>query len=159
MAYVTIHKDITNVEKTTPMGLTYVQTICLAIGGILGFGVYFLTSGIVGSGLSSLLMIVTAAPFVFLGMYKDKTGKNIFELIPYIYRLYTTSGERPYISDNIYDAIKNQAELEQKIDAIIQKDMAAQKSAAKRVGKSSINGRKENATGKENGKQKKEDSR
>lgn len=159
MAYVTIHKDITNVEKTTPIGLTYVQTICLAIGGVLGFVVYFFTSGLLGSGLSSLLMIVTAAPFVFLGMYKDKTGKNIFELIPYIYRLYTTSGERPYISDNIFDAIEKQAELEEKIDAIIQKDMAAQKSAAKSNTKISINRRKENAKGKEIGERKKECSR
>lgn len=150
MGYVTIHKDITNVEKTTPIGLTYVQTICLATGGILGFVVYFLASVPLGSGLSSLLMIVAAAPFVFLGMYKDKTGKNIFELIPYIYRLYTTSGERPYVSDNIYESIRKQAELEEKIDAIIQKDMAAQGGAAKR-GARSTKGRRKNAKGKEAG--------
>lgn len=132
MAYVTIHKDITNVAKTTPIGLTYVQTICLAVGGILGFGLYFLTSEKLGSGLASLLMMVSAAPFVFLGMYKDRTGKNFFELLPYIYGLYfKTNGERPYVSENIYSAMERQAELDSSIKKIIKKDKEKQKRQGK----------------------------
>lgn len=148
MAYVTVHKDITNIEKTTAIGLTYVQTICLALGGILGFVVYFLTTNKLGSGFASLLLIVTAAPFIMLGMYKDKTGKNIFELFPYILDLYIRqSGERPYVSDNMYLALEKQQLLDKELDSIVEADKKEQaekekKKTNKHYKKGAPNGKK-----------------
>lgn len=131
MAYVTIHKDITKVQNTF-LGLSYLQMGCVAIGAAFGFITYFLTEPRIGSSIASLLLIIVAAPFVMLGIYKDKTGKNAFELLPYIMNLYVLRpGERPYISDNMYIATSQQEKMDAEIKKIVEKDKKEQKKVKK----------------------------
>lgn len=135
MAYVTIYKDITKVQNTF-LGLSYIQMGCIAIGAAFGFITYFLTEPRVGSSIASLLLIIVASPFIMLGIYKDKTGKNAFELLPYIMKLYfLRPGERPYISDNMYVATSQQGKMDAEIKKIVEKDKTEQRKVKKRQDK------------------------
>ena len=123
MAYVPVPKDLTKVKTKVMFNLTKRQLICFGIGIVLGLPVFFLTKKILGTSVSSMLMIVIMLPCFLFALYEkhgqpiEKVVKNIIEVC------FLRPKERPYMTNNFYDCLSRQDELEREVKGIVSKKL------------------------------------
>jgi len=119
MAYVPVPKDLTAVKEKLLFNLTKRQLICFGSGALIGIPVFFLTKGILGTSVSTVLMILVLMPFMLLAMYEkhgqpmEKVAKNIIETC------FLRPKTRPYMTQNIYEALEKQDKLDREVYEIV----------------------------------------
>ena len=119
MAYVPVPKDLAAVKEKLLFNLTKRQLICFGSGALIGIPVFFLTKGVLGTSVSTVLMILVLMPFMLLAMYEkngqpmEKVAKNIIETC------FLRPKTRPYMTQNFYDALEKQDKLDREVYEIV----------------------------------------
>ena len=121
MAYVPVPKDLTKVKTKVMFNLTKRQLLCFGGGIILGLPIFFLTKNILGTSVSAMLMIIIMLPCFLLALYEkhgqllEKVIKNIIEVC------FLRPKVRPYMTNNFYDCLLRQDELDKEVKNIVSK--------------------------------------
>ncbi len=131
MPYVTVLKDLSKIEKKYILGLTKRQikfyTPALVLGG--GFFIFIAMMFRENIQIGMYGMILIMAPFFFIcnyernGVYFEKLVKN------YIETHYKRNTDRPYQTDNLYQACLREDALKQEVEKIMQLDTEHKKYA------------------------------
>lgn len=121
MAYVPVPKDLTKVKTKVMFNLTKRQLICFGIGIAIGLPIFFLTKKALGTSVSAMLMIIVMLPCFLLALY-EKHGQPIEKVLKNIIDVcFLRSKERPYMTNNFYDCLRRQEELEKEVTQIVHK--------------------------------------
>lgn len=121
MAYVPVPKDLTKVKTKVMFNLTKRQLLCFGGGIVLGLPIFFLTKNILGTSVSAMLMIIIMLPCFLLALYEkhgqplEKVIKNIIEVC------FLRPKVRPYMTNNFYDCLSRQDELDKEVKNIVSK--------------------------------------
>ena len=122
MAYVPVPKDLTKVKTKVMFNLTKRQLLCFGGGIALGLPIFFLTKNMLGTSVSAMLMIIIMLPCFLLALYEkhgqplEKVVKNIIEVC------FLRPKERPYMTNNFYDCLLRQDELDKEVKNIVSKE-------------------------------------
>jgi len=108
MAFVPVPKDLSRVKTKVAFNLTKRQIICFAAAGVVGIPVYFLTKGAIGNSAAVIVMIVMMLPLFFLAMY-EKDGQPAEIVIRNFIRTKVWPGTRPYVTENLYKYLDEEA--------------------------------------------------
>ncbi len=109
--FVQIPKDLQLIRQKFILGLTKRQAICFGIGGLCGIPVFFLLKGVVGLTVAVLGLGVAATPAVLCGIYQ-KNGMYFDERFKYMLKFWCKPEIRAYESENIFEQIDRQMEIE-----------------------------------------------
>ena len=121
MAYVTIPKDLTKVKSKVLFGLTRRQLICFGAAMLVGVPLFFLLKNNVDSSMATLCMILVMLPFFLFAMY-ERHGQPLEVVIEQMVQsLFVRPKERPYQTNNFYDALQRQILVEKEVQAVVQK--------------------------------------
>lgn len=122
MAYVELTQDFSKVKKVVSgTGLTKRQLIAFSSGGIIGLGVFFLLKSKFGFDTTSSMkgLIIAAIPIFLILMY-EKDGMYIEKYIFYFIETYfIRNTDRPYRTQNIYEIMQQEQELQMEIEKIV----------------------------------------
>ena len=122
MAYVPVPKDLTKVKTKVMFNLTKRQLLCFGGGIVLGLPIFFLTKNMLGTSVSAMLMIIIMLPCFLLALYEkhgqplEKVIKNIIEVC------FLRPKVRPYMTNNFYDCLSRQDELDKEVKNIVCKE-------------------------------------
>jgi hypothetical protein len=112
MAYVPVPKDLTAVKTKVMFNLTKRQLICFASGAALGVPLFFLLKGSIGTSSAVICMVVVMLPFFLLAMY-EKNGQPLEKIIKNVIQVaFIRPKQRPYMTNNFYDVLKRQDNLD-----------------------------------------------
>lgn len=121
MAYVTIPKDLTKVKSKVLFGLTRRQLICFGAAVLVGVPLFFLLKNNMDSSMATLCMILVMLPFFLFAMY-ERHGQPLEVVIEQMVQtLFVKPKERPYQTNNFYDALQRQILVEKEVQAVVQK--------------------------------------
>ena len=121
MAYVPVPKDLTKVKTKVMFNLTKRQLICFGTGIVIGLPIFFLTKNALGTSVSAMLMILLMLPCFMLGMY-EKHGQPLEKILKNIIDVcFLRPQKRPYMTNNFYDYLRRQEELEKEVMNIVRK--------------------------------------
>ncbi len=121
MAYVPVPKDLTKVKTKVMFNLTKRQLICFGIGIVIGLPIFFLTKKALGTSVSAMLMIIVMLPCFLLALY-EKHGQPLEKMLKNIIDVcFLRPKERPYMTNNFYDYLRRQEELEKEVTQIVHK--------------------------------------
>lgn len=133
MAYVTIPKDLSQIKTKVAFGLTKRQLICFGLGALVGAPFFFLTRGVLGTSAATLGMIFLMMPFFLLAMY-EKNGQPPEKLIRNIVQVcFLRPKQRPYRTNNFYDLLNRQDNLDKEVYAIVHKQNPRKKAHTSRA--------------------------
>ena len=133
MAYVTVPKDLTKVKSKVLFNLTKRQLICFGAAALMGVPLFFLLKGSAGTSVAAMVMIVAMIPGFLFGVYEkngqplEVYGRHIIE------SCFIRPKERPYQTNNLYEALIRQNQMEMEVKAIVQNSKARRE--GKRGGK------------------------
>ena len=133
MPYVTVPKDLTKVKSKVLFNLTKRQLICFSLGLLIGIPLYFATKEPLGNSSAAMLMILTMLPAFLFALYEkngqpfEVYGRHIIE------SCFIRPKERPYQTNNLYEALIRQNQMEMEVKAIVQNSKARRE--GKRGGK------------------------
>lgn len=120
MAYVSVPKDLTKVKSKVLFNLTKRQLICFAAAALMGVPLFFLLRERAGTTVAALVMIFTMLPGFLFGIY-EKNGQPLEVVAGQIIQsCFIRPKERPYQTNNFYDALMRQHLMEQEVKAIVQ---------------------------------------
>ncbi|WP_207638014.1 PrgI family protein [Butyrivibrio sp. FC2001] len=111
-----------NKIKDRPIyGFTVRQILSFLAIGIIGVPVYIiLMNNHIDTTISCLIICFMAIPIFFIGTYEDVHGRYLEKIIKDKVRLmFLTSSERPFATNNSFDAIRKQRKLEEKYDQMV----------------------------------------
>ena len=97
------------------------QLVCFGAGIAIGLPIFFLTKNALGTSMAAMLMIIIMLPCFLLALYEkhgqplEKVLKNIIDVC------FLRPKERPYMTNNFYDCLKRQDELEKEVYNIVHK--------------------------------------
>lgn len=118
-AYIPVPRDLTRVKSKVFFNLTKRQLICFGAAALIGVPLFFLVKSTGNVSLAALSMIIVMLPLFFLAMY-EKDGQPL-EVIArhFIQAKFIRPKVRPYQTDNYYDALMRQHNLEKEVNAIV----------------------------------------
>ena len=127
MAYVTVPKDLTKVKTKVMFGLTKRQLVCFSIAAAIGLPLFFLLKDSAGTTPATCVMVVVMLPCFLLAMY-EKHGQPLEVILKQIFEVkFLRPKERPYQTNNFYDALMRQRRLEKEVQAIVKGKSAGRK--------------------------------
>lgn len=126
-AYIPVPRDLTRVKTKTFFNLTKRQLICFGAAALIGVPLFFLVKSSGNVSLAALTMIIVMLPLFFLAMY-EKDGQPL-EVIArhFIQAKFVRPKVRPYQTNNYYDALMRQYQLEKEVNAIVFQEEKADK--------------------------------
>ena len=89
------------------------------MGIVIGLPIFFLTKSALGTSVSAMLMIIVMLPCFMLALYEkhgqplEKVLKNIIDVC------FLRPKERPYMTNNFYDCLAKQNQLDKEVYSII----------------------------------------
>ena len=118
-AYIPVPRDLTRVKTKVFFNLTKRQLICFGAAALIGVPLFFLVKSSGNVSLAALTMIIVMLPLFFLAMY-EKDGQPL-EVIArhFIQAKFVRPKVRPYKTNNYYDALMRQYQLEKEVNAIV----------------------------------------
>lgn len=118
-AYIPVPRDLTRVKSKVFFNLTKRQLICFGTAALIGVPFFFLLKSFGNVSLAALGMIIVMLPLFFLAMY-EKDGQPL-EVIAhhFIQAKFVRSKIRPYQTDNYYDILLRQYQLEKEVEKIV----------------------------------------
>ena len=114
-AYIPVPRDLTRVKTKVFFNLTKRQLICFSAAALIGLPLFFWVKSFGNVSLASLTMIFVMLPLFFLAMY-EKDGQPL-EIIAghFIQSKFIRPKIRPYQTNNYYDALLRQYQLEKEV--------------------------------------------
>ena len=111
-AYIPVPRDLTRVKTKVFFNLTKRQLICFSAAALIGLPLFFWVKSFGNVSLASLTMI-------FVAMY-EKDGQPL-EIIAghFIQSKFIRPKIRPYQTNNYYDALLRQYQLEKEVETIV----------------------------------------
>lgn len=120
MAYVTVPKDLSKIKAKVLFGLTKRQLVCFTPAVLLGVPLFFLLKGSAGNTTATLCMMMVMLPFFLFAMY-EKNGQPLEVILrQMIESKFIRPKNRPYQTNNFYEALKKQCDLEMEVKRIVQ---------------------------------------
>ncbi len=118
-AYIPVPRDLTRVKSKVFFNLTKRQLICFGAATLIGVPVFFLIKTTGNVSLAAMTMIIVMLPLFMLAMY-EKDGQPL-EVVEshFIQAKFIRPRVRPYQTNNYYDVIIRQFELEKEVDEIV----------------------------------------
>ena len=118
-AYIPVPRDLTRVKSKVFFNLTKRQLICFGVAMLIGVPVFFLIKTTGNVSLAAMTMIIVMLPLFMLAMY-EKDGQPL-EVVAshFIQAKFIRPRVRPYQTNNYYDVIIRQFELEKEVDEIV----------------------------------------
>lgn len=118
-AYIPVPRDLTRVKSKVFCNLTKRQLLCFGAAALIGLPVFFLVKTSGNVSLAAMSMIIVMLFLFFLAMY-EKDGQPL-EVIAnhFIQAKFIRPKVRPYQTNNYYDALMRQQELEKEVKAIV----------------------------------------
>lgn len=118
-AYIPVPRDLTRVKSKVFFNLTKRQLICFGAATLIGVPVFFLIKTTGNVSLAAMTMIIVMLPLFMLAMY-EKDGQPL-EVVAshFIQSKFIRPRVRPYQTNNYYDVIIRQFELEKEVDEIV----------------------------------------
>ncbi len=118
-AYIPVPRDLTRVKSKVFFNLTKRQLICFGMAALIGVPFFFLLKSCGNVSLAALGMIIIMLPLFFLAMY-EKDGQPL-EIIAshFIQAKFVRPKIRPYQTDNYYDVLLRQYQLEREVEQIV----------------------------------------
>ena len=119
MAYVTVPKDLSKVKSKFILNLTKRQVVCFGGGALIGVPLFFLFKEPIGTSTASLIMVFVMLPFFLLAMFEkngqplEKVAKNMANV------LFLRPKQRPYKTNNFYDCLARQNQLDKEVYSVI----------------------------------------
>lgn len=121
MAYVTIPKDLSQIQSKVLFGLTKRQVICFGAAALVGVPLFFLAKVSLGTTTAALCMILVMLPFFLFAMY-EKNGQPLEVFLGHlIQNKFIRPKVRIYQTNNLYSALVRQSQLEQEVKRIARK--------------------------------------
>ena len=126
-AYIPVPRDLTRVKTKVFFNLTKRQLICFGSAALIGVPIFFLVKGTGNVSLAALTMMIVMLPLFFLAMY-EKDGRPL-EVIAghFIQAKFIRPKVRPYQTNNYYDALVRQYQLEKEVERIVFQEETAGK--------------------------------
>ena len=126
-AYIPVPRDLTRVKTKVFFNLTKRQLICFGSAALIGVPIFFLVKGTGNVSLAALTMMIVMLPQFFLAMY-EKDGQPL-EVIAghFIPAKFIRPEVRPYQTNNYYDALVRQYQLEKEVERIVFQEETAGK--------------------------------
>lgn len=120
-AYIPVPRDLTRVKSKVFFNLTKRQLICFSLAALIGVPFFFLVKRSGNVSLAALCMIFVMLPLFFLAMY-EKDGQPL-EVIArhFIQTKFVRPKVRPYRTNNYYDVLMRQNQLEKEVKQIVLK--------------------------------------
>ena len=120
MAYVTVPKDLSKIKPKVFFGLTKRQLICFTPAVLLGVPLFFLLKESAGNSTATLCMMMVMLPFFLLAMY-EKNGQPLEVILKQMIETkFIRPKNRPYQTNNFYEALARQRDLEMEVKRIVQ---------------------------------------
>lgn len=118
-AYIPVPRDLTRVKSKVFFNLTKRQLICFSLAALIGVPFFFLVKRSGNVSLAALCMIFAMLPLFFLAMY-EKDGQPL-EVIArhFIQTKFVRPKVRPYRTNNYYDVLMRQNQLEKEVKQIV----------------------------------------
>ena len=118
-AYIPVPRDLTRVKSKVFFNLTNRQLICFGTAALIGVPFFFLLKSAGNVSLAALGMIIIMLPLFFLAMY-EKDGQPL-EVIArhFIQAKFVRPKIRPYQTDNYYEVLIRQYQLEKEVERIV----------------------------------------
>ena len=126
-AYISVPRDLTRVKSKVLFNLTKRQLICFGSAALIGVPIFFLVKGTGNVSLAALTMMIVMLPLFFLAMY-EKDGQPL-EVIAghFIQAKFIRPKIRPFRTDNYYDVLMRQYQLEKEVEKIVFQEENADK--------------------------------
>ena len=118
-AYIPVPRDLTRVKTKVFFNLTKRQLICFSAAALIGLPMFFWVKSFGNVSLASLTMVLVMLPLFFLAMY-EKDGQPL-EIIAghFIQSKFIRPKIRPYRTNNYYDALLRQYQLDKEVETIV----------------------------------------
>ena len=118
-AYIPVPRDLTRVKSKVFFNLTKRQLVCFGIAALIGVPFFFLLKSAGNVSLAALGMIIIMLPLFFIAMY-EKDGQPL-EVIArhFIQAKFVRPKIRPYKTDNYYEVLIRQYQLEKEVERIV----------------------------------------
>ena len=118
-AYIPVPRDLTRVKSKVFFNLTKRQLICFGTAALIGVPFFFLLKSAGNISLAALGMIIIMLPLFFIAMY-EKDGQPL-EVIArhFIQAKFVRPKIRPYQTDNYYEVLIRQYQLEKEVERIV----------------------------------------
>ncbi len=118
-AYIPVPRDLTRVKSKVFFNLTKRQLICFSLAALIGVPFFFLVKRSGNVSLAAMCMIIVMLPLFFLAMY-EKDGQPL-EVIArhFIQTKFVRPKVRPYWTNNYYDVLMRQNQLEKEVKQIV----------------------------------------
>lgn len=118
-AYIPVPRDLTRVKSKVFFNLTKRQLICFSLAALIGVPFFFLVKRSGNVSLAAMCMILVMLPMFFLAMY-EKDGQPM-EVIArhFIQTKFVRPKVRPYRTNNYYDVLMRQNQLEKEVKQIV----------------------------------------
>lgn len=132
-AYIPVPRDLTRVKSKVFFNLTKRQLICFGGAALIGVPFFFLLKKSGNVSLAAMGMIIVMLPLFFFAMY-EKDGQP-FEVVlkHFIQAKFIRPKVRPYQTDNYYEILVRQHNLEKEVNAIVfQEEKAGTRSKGSR---------------------------
>lgn len=120
MAYVAVPKDLSKIKTKVFFGLTKRQLVCFTPAVLLGVPLFFLLKESAGNSTAPLCMMMVMLPFFLLAMY-EKNGQPLEVILKQMIETkFIRPKNRPYQTNNFYEALARQRDLEMEVKRIVQ---------------------------------------
>ena len=120
MAYVTVPKDLSKIKTKVFFGLIKRQLVCFTPAVLLGVPLFFLLKEPAGNSTATLCMMMVMLPFFLLAMY-DKNGHTLKVILKQMIETkFICPKNRPYQTNNFYEVLARQRDLEMEVKRIVQ---------------------------------------
>jgi len=119
MPYVKMPKDLSKVKTKVALNLTKRQLVCFGIAAVTAGTAFFALKGLIGGSAAGMAMIVVALPSFLAAMY-EKNGQP-FEKVLFnaVKTFIIRPKKRPYKTQNYYDLLERQADLDKEVKRIV----------------------------------------
>ena len=133
MAYVPVPKDLNAVKTKVMFNLTKRQILCFGGGALIGVPLFFLLKAHTGVSTAAICMILLMLPFFLLAMY-EKNGQPLEKIVRNIVQVcFLRPKQRPYRTNNFYDLLNRQDNLDKEVYAIVHKQNPRKKAHTSRA--------------------------
>ena len=133
MAYVPVPKDLNAVKTKVMFNLTKRQLLCFGGGALIGVPLFFLLKGHTGTSAAAICMMLVMLPFFLLAMY-ERNGQPLEKVVRSIVLVcFLRPKQRPYRTNNFYDLLNRQDNLDKEVYAIVHKQNPRKKAHTSRA--------------------------
>ena len=118
-AYIPVPRDLTRVKTKAFFNLTKRQLVCFGTAALIGVPLFFWIKSFGNVSLATMVMIIVMLPLFFLAMY-EKDGQPL-EVIAghFIQAKFVRPKVRLFQTDNYYDVLMRQYQLEKEVEKIV----------------------------------------